>query len=222
MKTRPVIMSAESVRAIQDGRKTQTRRVVKRLIGIGNVTEFQRSTTGGYDWSFRDKRMLWNDLRHDELLERCPYGVVGDRLWVRETWAAHPLDNCDPPERVLLRADGANYDIDGRGPIDLDFPAWQPDRWRSPLFMPRDYSRITLEITDARMERVQDISEDDARKEGLCFDVLGWYVPGVPATGARTAGKAFAQFWDFINARRGYPWESNPWTWALTFKRVQS
>jgi hypothetical protein len=224
MKTRPIIMSADSVRAILDDRKTQTRRVVKRLLGIGSVTEFKRSTTGGeYDWSFRDKRMLWNDLRHHELLDHCPYGVPGDRLWVRETW--RPVMEAWR-SYVEYKADGGVMDVDGRElftdlkRVALRFPGARKsvnsEAWHSSLHMPRWASRLTLELTDVKVERVQSISEGDAVAEGVNWDGLADKT-GL-TTGAPT--EAFAALWSSINAKRGYPWEANPWTWALTFKRV--
>ena len=81
MKERGILFSAPMVRANRAGRKTQTRRLV-------SLREFGPSTTSGYDWTFRDKRALWNDISPARLMEMCPYGVPGDRLWVRETWTS--------------------------------------------------------------------------------------------------------------------------------------
>lgn len=223
MKHRPIIMSAESVRAILDDRKTQTRRVVKPQPGIFmSVNDPVVNKDGFVEW--KDAQGV---LRKGG--KRCPYGAVGDRLWCKEVWAL-----CYG--RTSERGVECSVEYAAGGPAKDIWFDWRPsDRHgsappkpiryidkgkRSPLFMPRWASRLTLEITDVRVERVQEISEDDARAEGLYFDVLGWYVPGVPATGARTAGEAFAQLWNRINAKRGYPWESNLWVWAITFKRA--
>ncbi|MBS0424575.1 MAG: hypothetical protein JSR71_09190 [Proteobacteria bacterium] len=93
-KERPILFSAPMVRAILDGRKTQTRRIINRVNGIGLITEFQRSDTPGYDWSMCDKRIHWHELTNAELLERCLYGKPGDRLWVRESfWSDN--ETCD-------------------------------------------------------------------------------------------------------------------------------
>jgi len=86
MKERPILFSAAMVKAILEGRKTQTRRVIKKLLGKGVITEFGKSDILVYDWQFRDKRGQWNDITHTKLLKMCPYGKVGDRLWVRETF----------------------------------------------------------------------------------------------------------------------------------------
>ena len=85
MKEYPIIFSGPSILAILADRKTQTRRVVNRVASIGRVIEFGKSEVPGYDWTFRDRRMLWHDLTYTELMARCPYGVSGDRLWVKTT-----------------------------------------------------------------------------------------------------------------------------------------
>lgn len=154
MTARGIIFSAESVRAILDGRKSQTRRLSK-----------------GQHFA-------------------CPHGEPGDRLWVREEWAIG-----DPLRFVDHCRDGVAYRaVDGNQPHSTE-------RWRSPLFMPRWASRITLEITRVRVERLQAIGEDDARAEGA-------------ASVAEYAG-----VWDAINRRKA-PWALNPWVWAIEFRRV--
>lgn len=117
----------------------------------------------------------------------CPYGAPGDRLWVRETWAlgAHA-------SAIVYRADGEF--APGAG------------RWRPSIHLSRKLARITLELTDVRVQRVQEISQFDAMQEG--FDG-----PDHKAN--------FCKLWDTINAKRGYQWASNPWVWALTFKVVK-
>lgn len=234
MKYRPIIMSAESVRAIQDDRKTQTRRVVKRLLGIGNVTEFKSSVAFDYSWSFRDKRMLWNDLRHDDLLSRCPYGVVGDRLAVKETW--RPVMEAWR-SYVEYRADSGVMDVAGRElftdlkRVALRFPGARKsvnsEAWHSSLHMPRWASRLTLEITDVRVERLQGITVEDIRAEGAITEEWDEWREDADSVGLPMCSHienerdVFEQIWDSINTKRGYPWESNPWVWALTFKRVR-
>lgn len=85
MKLRPLLYKAPMVNATIDSLKTQTRRGINRLAGFGVITEFQKSETHGYDWTFRDKKMLWHDISHQQLLDSCPYGVIGDQLYVKET-----------------------------------------------------------------------------------------------------------------------------------------
>jgi hypothetical protein len=150
-KERPILFSALMVRAILEGRKTQTRRVVNKLVGFGPITEFGATDTRGYDWAFRDKRRLWNDIRRGQLREACPYGQPGDQLWVRETW------NCADYSTRHQRRENVRYRAtDG-----------EELRWRSPIHMPRWASRILLEIVSVRVERLQEIRERDCDAEGL-------------------------------------------------------
>ena len=219
-KERPIIMGAESVRAILEERKTQTRRVIKpqpKLIGAPNVP------------------FKTDDANHKGIIN-CPYGKVGDRLWVRETWAeAHYWNNDVDAETPIYRAS------DYKTPI-------KPVVWKSPMFMPRWASRITLEIADIRVERLQDITEDDALVEGImsneeyearasednlfpCPRCEGYQVheafgydygiTEVDCTYCNTQKKRYRIVWDSLNAKRGYPWKSNPWVWVVTFKTVK-
>lgn len=185
MKERPILFSAPMARAILEGRKTQTRRVVKPqkrwlIPGTGEMCV----------------------TKHD-MIPTCPYGVIGDRLWVRETWAEFPSDG-----DTIYRAD---FDDSVRHTDGTPLRDWL--RWRPSIFLPRRASRITLEIVGVRVERIQDTSEEDARAEGMVREVLH------AETGEhRTARDNFSIIWDSINGAGA--WASNPWVWALTFKRV--
>lgn len=197
MKTKehPILFSTEMIRAIFDGRKGMTRRV---CIGA-------RELSCAMDWP----------------IDSCPYGQVGDRLWVRETWAVmHPYDKLSPREipdtAVIWYKD-----------TDVDEPTGCGDdmgKWRPSIFMPRWVSRIILEIVSIKVERLQDITEADAKNEGVSMDV--WHGGksedlSQPAHDVRACYRtAFANLWDSINAKRGYGWDSNPWCWVLKFKRV--
>jgi hypothetical protein len=125
----------------------------------------------------------------------CPYGTPGDRLWVRETWA-HERDGtgCPDDTGVLYRATDPGWDDEGTGL-----------RWRPSIFMPRIASRILLEITDVRVQRLQEISEEDARAEGC-----------EPFACPRDR---FQGLWDTIHGSGA--WHANPWAWAITFRRIQ-
>jgi hypothetical protein len=231
MKERPIIMGAESVRAILEGRKTQTRRVVKpqpKFIGAPNVP------------------FKTDDANPRGIID-CPYGKVGDRLWVRENWGvvSHTFDEneniCDwKPNRpatpiqelkfgtgyydghVIYEADGG-FEWNAGDDCSIETKS----DWKSSMFMPRSASRITLEITDIRVERVQDITAKDATAEGVgrlfeidvAFDGKFTDIPFNMEEGL--AVHQFARLWDSINAKRGYPWEKNPCVWVLTFKVVQ-
>jgi len=176
MKERPIIFSDEMVRAILAGEKTQTRRVMKPQ-PVNLVDAIQ-----------------W---------EKCPQGIPGDRLWVRETWAAPGyLDHRKPSDiedwnPILYRADGF---IARQFEVGWSWHAFMFGRWRPSVFMPRWASRINLEIVNVRVERLQDISEEDAKAEG-CKGI-----------------KEFRATWGRINAKRGYGWESNPYVWVIEFQ----
>lgn len=178
MTDRPILFSAPMVRAILDGRKTQTRRRIR----------CQSDLDFDDGWPLaEDECGIWARIS-------CPYGQRGDRLWVRETWAKIPEGE------IVFRATD---------------PAWDDEKtglsWKPSSHMPRAFSRITLEITDIRVERLQDISRGDAMAEGCpfanmadCPDPRQWY----------------ADLWEQINGAGS--WDANPWVWVIGFKRVVS
>lgn len=220
MKERPIIFDAESVRAILAGSKTQTRRVIKPQPG---------------------HRIYWNPIVYrghggwtDEhgMPVRCPYGKNGDRLWVREAhtfadvgfdrkpgthdvswseavWVDYRADEARQVVNVTLeQADYveswiADREVDGDG-----------DNWRSPLYMPRWASRITLEIVDLGAERLQEISGRDCVEEGCLIQSR------LPDEDEFTFRGGFRNRWDAINARRGFGWDTDPWVWVIEFRRV--
>ena len=211
MKERPILFSGPMVRAILEGRKTQTRRVVK-----PQPSQSHKVWHGAIDdqWAFTDHQQ---GEKGNVLNARCPYGTAGDLLWVRETfWTPGEIPN--PPTdtgdyvktpngwaAVIYRADG-NYE-DG---------AWKPS-----IFMPRWASRITLCITNVRVEQVQNISAADAIAEGLT-PRPDWPEPqwaDAEAGWWRDPVSAFRSLWDHINGKR-YPWDSNPWVWVIEFERI--
>lgn len=230
MKDHPILISGEMVRAILDGRKTQTRRVIKPQPDESVTGLVPRTThAGNVLWS----NALWETKKYGRLMElddrKCPYGFIGGRLWVRETFAAiwpdvdpAPLSECT----IEYRADKPYAKYPGDWPEDEakgndDAPKWGPS-----IHMPRAASRITLEITDLKAERVNDISEEDAIAEGL----YPWTNnEGVIHYGISRADVweqdpriTFRRLWDSINAKRGFGWDTNPWVWAITFKQVQA
>lgn len=159
----------------------------------------------------------WND-RTKPL--HCPYGGPGDRLWVRETF-----NRTDPGGLNGLYYYRADTGFPW-GDAYIGIEAWKPS-----IFMPREASRITLEITDVRLERVQDISEADAIAEGL-YKFSGRQLCGMPEVDTwdgrnffyhpdtRAARFDYWNLWDKINAKRGFGWDKNPWVWVITFKRI--
>jgi hypothetical protein len=207
VKARPILFSGPMVRALLSGAKTQTRRVVR--LPDDAFTDVVRDfdpDARSYFWRF-SASMDGACQTHDV---ECPYGKPGDRLFVKETFAAD-VPGCEFQDGWSYRADH----IDPRG----DGPA-NPMRWRPSIHMPRRASRITLEITGVRVERVQEIGEEDAIAEG----VGPGYVPN--AMGSTTCvghRPMFARLWDQINGKRpGCSWNDNPWVWAISFRRVEA
>lgn len=168
MKERPILFSTSMVQAILEGRKTMTRRVVKYK---------------------PHKDHIYCD--GNGIAQKCPYGSVGDRLWVRETWAYRQWNH----DRVYYKADNNLADINR-----------EDEKWRPSIFMPRKLSRITLEITNIRVERLQEITESDAISEGIIHNSMN--DPKIE----------FQWLWQSINGIES--WEANPFIWVIEFKRV--
>jgi hypothetical protein len=222
MTDRPILFSDLMIRALIEGRKTQTRRVLNRLTRFGPITEFGYSDTNDYDWHFRDKEMRWHDLRHSELEKVLPY-APGDRLWVRETWRPRGgYSNWDL--LISYPADGEEIHL-GDGDADIDdwnFPKAAKTGNVSPALMPRWASRLTLTVTDVRVQRLQDISNTEARAEGAVdeeWDQWREDVMNVAPGGSKIESErdSFSYIWDSLNEKRGYGWDANPWVVALTF-----
>lgn len=222
MRERPILFGGQMVRAILDGSKTQTRRVVKPLPHAEASLAPHISGTSVYGREARFRMPDGREREEDDGMgwRRCPYGEPGDRLWVRETWAASPLHDERKPSEIGHRCKDllwyqANEQSDLRG------------RWRPSIHMPRWASRITLEVTDVRVELVQEISEEDARAEGIRQLVGGhvWKqepVPGDPRDWWLDATGAFHDLWDSINGKRpDCSWADNPWVWAISFSRCE-
>jgi hypothetical protein len=169
------------------GRKTQTRRVVNRIRGIGHVSSFMPSDTPGYDWMMRDRRMLWNYLRHADVLSRCPYGQPGDILQVRETfWQAYSypgtLPSGEPEPLARCRGPLVHYAADGNPPDTPNrhypnglgganrfsapdpYAAWEK---RPSIFLPHWAYRNSYKIVEVRLQCIQDITPEDVAAEGL-------------------------------------------------------
>jgi len=160
MKKHPILFSGDMVRAILDGRKTQTRRVIKRLSSVGEISEFGHSPTIGYDFDFRGKHKLWNSMSLESVLDRCPYGQPGDLLWVKQTWRR---STPNLPDGIQYRANNLliYFDNSNKGRAARE---WANEKsiprdgvWRSPRFMPKICANIWLRVKDIRVERVQDI-----------------------------------------------------------------
>lgn len=207
MTERGMIFNGEMVRAILDGRKTQTRRVVKfkpREPGLNlnfSGLKLGHYRTGdassGYVLASRGAMGCWNDKTFPA---HCPYGQPGDRIWVRETFSTVP-DHDEPAGCSALL-----YAADGNGPYG---------KWTPSIHMPRWASRILLEISDVRVERLNSMSEDDARAEGCCggHDSIPGYMYSA------TPHEHFHHVWTSIYGDDS--WQANPWVWVIEFKRIE-
>lgn len=237
MKELPIIFSGDMVTAILDGRKTQTRRVVK-LPHANPLGEWEPSTVGGHGSRHRDgtlapeQRCIWHTRTGDVLT--CPYGVPGDRLlWVRETWQyadwtedGAPFIRYKADDQVMLR-DGADEEW-GEKLQDIWATLSDPDnyrvdnraadrRWRSPIYLPRWASRIALEVGGVRVERLQDISRPDAVAEG-CEGIPNTRPDRVYCAWDDDPLDQFCELWQEINGT----WDENPWVWVIEFRRVDA
>jgi hypothetical protein len=217
MRERPILFSAPMVLAILDGRKTQTRRVVKpqpRSDWLGYMMMHSKpgvALLNGPDYP---------DGPEDEV--PCPYGVPGDRLWVKESFRLRADQDHKPPRDDYWKS-GAWYEATGNGETPSGCGGGI-GRLRSSIHMPRWASRITLEITEVRVQRLQDISEEDARAEGC----TGTEPEPVNEGGTIHAWKGrssapsprahFAYLWGEINGSAS--WDANPWVWCLSFRRL--
>ena len=215
IKERGILFSAPMVRALLDGRKTVTRRAVKQQPDVPVCDAIpKRNFPHGRptaDWYWRPQHGHLNGVPSQGWDFRCPYGQPGDRLWVREAWAADAqLDAVAPRdlsqgEPILYPADGVTR-TSGCSMISQG-------RGRPSIHMPRWASRILLEITDVRVERLQDVSEEQSEAEGVDFLRAA---PDFDET--LTAKQLYEILWDHINGAGA--WDANPWVWVVEFKRV--
>jgi hypothetical protein len=205
VKERPILFSGPMVRAILGGSKTQTRRPVMPQPSFNDV--------------IRPEGEIWKGLLANVHC-RCPFGQPGDRLWVRETaW----YDDCFGGRAFFENGDvvqkGEGIISKAPHPCSREmFEACGLQKCRPSIHMPRWASRLTLEVTAVRVERISEISERDAQAEGVAFPAP---YSGIGGKTHPTCIDAFRVLWDEINGRRtGYTWADNPWVWAIKFRRV--
>ncbi|OWF79180.1 hypothetical protein B4900_10935 [Yersinia rohdei] len=205
MNEKPILFNAEMVNAILSGRKTQTRRIIREK----TLHLFDVAASAGECHSLE----LCDERSQSYYLEFCQLGQPGDQLWVRETFGKYRA----APSGFVYRADG-------------ELPCGDPERWTPSIHMPRWASRINLLITGVRVERLQDISEQDALAEGLKTGKFGnennwqdgFYMPGdnQPHFSAKLA---FRELWDSIYGQKeGENWQANPWVWVIEFERMEA
>ncbi|ENZ0271239.1 hypothetical protein ACGABU_003403 [Morganella morganii] len=209
MKERGIIFNAEMVRAILDGRKTQTRRIVKAVPITHDFHGWVMSSTCAKDegkacWAIGDSPLLKDPIRRN-----FPFGKTGDRLWVRETWQCGLCTESTFAYRATHK------------PSDLEEGWSEIIKWRPSSQMPRWASRILLEITGVRVERLQDINEEDAVAEGVEPLHGGYWKHYQPDWTQRqlSARGSFVTLWNSINGVDA--WYKNPWVWVIEFKQIQ-
>lgn len=193
MTKRPILFSAPMVRALLDGSKTQTRRVLK----LPNGHRWDELQGGEASGNIETDK--WPGTWHASEF-RCPYGQPGDQLWVKET---HWRD--DEDGAILYAADPDDFAIVHQNRLETDSPRYN---WKPSIFMRREYSRITLEITDVRVERLHEISRGDAMAEGCPFPNMAM---------GDDPRKWYADLWNAINGTGS--WDKNPWVWVVEFTR---
>lgn len=220
-KERPILFSAPMVRAILEGRKTQTRRVVK------PQPKFIHAQDGyGPLLQIVGKGVWFNNDPNNT----CPYGQVGHGLWVRESWGVQHCFDWIPPSEIPKAAQELHREIHIHYTASEDLGGLIQ---RPSIHMPRWASRITLEIVNVRVERLEEIGEDDAIAEGIapnwCGNIDEWdakkhgwknYLKNEDGTECMYPTSSFRSLWDSINAPRGHGWATNPWVWAISFKVV--
>lgn len=226
MKERPILFSTDMVKAILEGRKTQTRRIIKPrnesgLFQVGIDKQTGKVVT---IWACDGNEQWEYDMS-------CPYGDIGNTLWVRETWSLNPFFN----ETEVH--DNEDHDI-----ISNDEPylykakdkPFEGHKWRPSIFMPRKAARIFLEVTGIRVERLQEINEEDAKAEGIqadfweevkstvyrdyMTDTKGYGNPEVDYPVTSFPIDSFKSLWQSINGEES--WEENPFVWVIEFKKL--
>lgn len=241
VKQRPIIFSDQMVRAILDGRKTQTRRVMNpqppawvETFGSSVFTPHGHISGRGY----------WKGVPGDEGPAekhfRSPYGCAWERLWVRETYMVQPTPGCTFGEAMkgtklsAFYRDGSRLDLDNgweaSGPglhvwgTNHEYPAERYGIWRPSIHMPRWASRILLDVVSVRVQRLHDITPEDCRAEGIEVPRCGCEACAMTSAICPADASAYMVdyrlLWDKINANRGHPWRSNPWVWVIEFRRV--
>ena len=242
IKERPILFNGEMVRAILDGHKTQTRRVIRPQPvfwptgdGLPDAWSWSHPSATKINSKHCGEHFNTDEIGLDgfkELLAKCsPYGVPGDRLWVRETW----IPSLDGPRQIETGEE--IYGVAYRADSGYQFPLpeaerlWkgEADRWRPSIHMPRWASRIDLEITDVRVERVQEITPTDCEAEGITGQSKASPVRGQPYEEYSNGDGlvytepriAFLRFWDDSIAKPGEKWDDNPWVWAYEFKVIK-
>lgn len=224
MKERPIILNAEMVRALLDGRKTQTRRPVKGsrawpIKFVGGKGDFDDPSCWGFEDPNSAEWWLLNAGENENQIP-SPFGKIGDRLWVRETF------HLSHTNTVTYKADFGSCNPFNEDECGEDV-SMVGEKWKPSIHMPRWASRILLEVTDIRVERVQDISKSDCLAEGIqrtdweysCEPYRNYHQPKMaPGRNCSTPEMSFCSLWQSIY---GDSWDKNEWVWVVDFKLIE-
>lgn len=206
MKELPILFSTPMVQAILDGHKTMTRRVIKPQPEFESGYDTPHENELGVFWKKEDSYNCIEDMIAD-MLAHCPYGQPGDRLWVRETFGYDNMAAFN--KKTYFKADNNDPKIELH--------------WKPSIHMPKAAARLWLEVVSVRVERLQEITEDDARAEGIidggCLN-CGESEPCGCDNPQPDARDGFVYLWNSLNAKRGYGWNINPWVFVVEFKQV--
>lgn len=209
MRELPILFNAEMVRALLDGRKTQTRRICK-------------LDTANFDYDLKDKDygpFLQNEYGDSINVKKLSPYQPGDILYVRETWKCVKYDSTDGYLSYGVEfKDGTRkyFEFDDNERFHQFGKFAFKDGWQPSMFMPKEAARIWLTVTDVRVERLKEITAQDAKAEGM-------FEPYIASeTGYETEMRGqFRDLWDSLNAKHGYGWDSDPWVFVYTFERTQ-
>jgi hypothetical protein len=193
MKEHPILFNDEMVRKILEGRKRETRRVIKAR--SKHIPDPQKLLLDGWKYRYAEGAVFVNrGPGTTTWIFDCPYGEAGDRLWVREAWRY---------KAESLFSDNPEVEYRASAPNPRDGQDWKPS-----IHMPRWASRITLEVVEVQVERIQDISRASITAEGVKVSLL--------------ERLNFQELWDSINEKRGYGWDANPWVWVVAFRDMDA
>ena len=203
MATKPILFNTEMVRAILDGRKTQTRRAIK--------YDFESVYSAASQQGIMDKVCQYGELPSDAIEWYAkniakPKYQPGDVLWVRETWSK------DENGEYVYRTNYGTTEDDSFPPSMF--------KWKPSIHMPREAARIFLRVTNVRVERLQEITPKDAWEEGCRIGNFFPWEKHIPELQQQCRDILFKSLWDGLNAKRGYGWDINPWVWVYEFERV--
>lgn len=225
MKEHPILFSTEMIKAILEGRKTMTRRIMKIQPPVNiesTIYQFATNRTGISDkdygkhhWLGLSSKNFCSVLDSGQPYFKCPYGKLGDMLWVRESFAVIGNEVVRDESSGAIIEETPQYVFRGEKQPHIE----RLYKWKPPIYMPKAAARIWLEITGIRVERLQDISEEDAKVEGA---MLWMYPNGKNAFGEEdfySARTCFHSLWKSINGPES--WQSNPWVWVVSFRKIE-